>query len=85
MNLLTLGLIAIVLFVLEEFVFSASRYFWIGGIAPVLWTIFLGYEVVINAASLNVTDYLLAIIAVIVPYVCWGNGFQRRAAKRRAQ
>ncbi|MFC6180159.1 hypothetical protein [Lactiplantibacillus daowaiensis] len=84
MTLLTLGIIAIILFVLEEFVFSASRYFWIGGIAPVLWTVFLAYLVIMHAATLTVTDYTLAIIAVIVPYVCWGNGFQRRAAKRQS-
>jgi len=83
MNLLTLGLVSIVIFVLEEFVFSASRHFWIGGIVPVLWTLFLATIVVLNAASLTVPDYALAIIAVVVPYVCWGNGFQRRAVKRQ--
>ncbi|AVK61092.1 hypothetical protein C5Z25_04650 [Lactobacillus sp. CBA3605] len=84
MNLLALGGIAIVLVILEEFVFSASRYFWVGGIAPVLWTIFLAYVVIVHAANLTVVDYALAIIAVIVPYVCWGNGFQRRANRRQS-
>ena len=85
MQLLILGLIAIGLFVLEEFVFTASRYFWVGGIVPVLWTLFLAYLVVMNAANLDVRDYTLAIIAVVIPYVCWGNGYQRgvnRRAKR---
>lgn len=85
MQLLILGLIAIGLFVLEEFVFTASRYFWVGGIVPILWTLFLAYLVVMNAANLDVRDYTLAIIAVIIPYVCWGNGYQRgvnRRAKR---
>ncbi|CAJ1229515.1 hypothetical protein [Lactiplantibacillus xiangfangensis] len=85
MQLLILGLIAIGLFALEEFVFTASRYFWVGGIVPILWTLFLAYLVVMNAANLDVRDYTLAIIAVIIPYVCWGNGYQRgvnRRAKR---
>ncbi len=85
MQLLILGLIAIGLFILEEFVFTASRYFWVGGIVPVLWTLFLAYLVVMNAANLDVRDYTLAIIAVVIPYVCWGNGYQRgvnRRAKR---
>ncbi|WP_338210677.1 hypothetical protein [Lactiplantibacillus paraxiangfangensis] len=85
MQLLILGLIAIGLFVLEEFVFTASRYFWVGGIVPILWTLFLAYLVVMNAANLDVRDYTLAIIAVVIPYVCWGNGYQRgvnRRAKR---
>lgn len=85
MNLVILGIIAIIIFVLEEFVFSASRYFWVGGIAPVLWTLFLAYVVVMNAANLTAADYALAIVAVVVPYVCWGNGFQRRAAKRQSR
>lgn len=85
MSLLVLGIIAIILFILEEFVFSASRYFWVGGIAPIVWTVFLAYEVIVNAATLTMPDYVLAMIAVIVPYVCWGNGFYRREAKRRAR
>ncbi|RRK11338.1 hypothetical protein D1831_02880 [Lactiplantibacillus garii] len=85
MQLLILGLVAIGLIVLEEFVFSASRYFWVGGIVPVLWTVFLAYLVVVNAATLNVRDYALAIIAVIIPYVCWGNGFQRGQNRRQTR
>lgn len=82
MQLLILGIVGIILFVLEEFVFSASRYFWVGGIVPVLWTVFLAYLVIVNATDLTVRDYLLAIIGVIIPYVCWGNGYQRHALKR---
>lgn len=82
MQLLLLGLIAIGLFVLEEFVFTASRYFWVGGIVPILWTLFLAYLVVMNAANLDVRDYTLAIIAVVIPYVCWGNGYQRGVNRR---
>ncbi|MFC6202842.1 hypothetical protein ACFP1L_13295 [Lactiplantibacillus nangangensis] len=85
MTLITLGIIAIIIFVLEEFVFSASRYFWVGGIVPVLWTAFLAYLVVTQAANLTLPDYVLVIIAVIAPYVCWGNGFQHHAAKRRVR
>lgn len=40
MQLLILGVIAIVIFILEECLFTASRYFWVGGIVPVLWTVF---------------------------------------------
>jgi len=82
MHLLIIGMIAIVLSVLEEYVFSASRHFWIGGIVPILWTLVLAYLVIVNAMDLNVRDYTVAIIAVIVPYVCWGNGFQRSADRR---
>ncbi|UQK33654.1 hypothetical protein [Lactiplantibacillus plantarum] len=42
MQLLILGVIAIVIFILEEYLFTASRYFWVGGIVPVLWTVFFG-------------------------------------------
>ncbi|WP_318765400.1 hypothetical protein [Lactiplantibacillus carotarum] len=75
MSIWTLGLIAIVLFILEEFVFAASRYFWVGGIVPVLWTVFLALLVLTNAANLTVREYVLAMIAVIIPYVCWGTVF----------
>jgi len=85
LSLIILGIIAIVIFILEEFVFSASRYFWVGGIVPILWTLVLAYLVVMNAANLTVADYALAIVAVVVPYVCWGNGFQRRAVKRQSR
>ncbi|MFC6295519.1 hypothetical protein ACFQH1_09945 [Lactiplantibacillus daoliensis] len=85
MNLVMLGIIAIIIFILEEYVFSASRYFWVGGIVPVLWTVFLAYLVVMNAANLTVADYALAIVAVVVPYVCWGNGFQHHLAKRSSR
>lgn len=83
MQLLILGLIAIILFILEEFLFATSRYFWVGGIVPVLWTVFLAYLVIVNASNLTVRDYVLAIIAVIIPYVCWGNGFQRGQNRRQ--
>lgn len=85
MTLLILGLVAIVLFILEEFVFSASRYFWVGGVVPVLWTVFLAYVVIVNAMNLDVRDCALAIIAVIIPYVCWGNGFQRAQNRRQSR
>ncbi|BDZ31785.1 hypothetical protein RA086_11190 [Lactiplantibacillus sp. WILCCON 0030] len=85
MNLITLGLIGLVIFVLEELVFSASRYFWVGGIVPVLWTVFLAYVVVLHAANLTIPEYCLAIIAVIIPYVCWGNGFQHHAGRRQSR
>lgn len=83
MSIWTLGLIAVVLFILEEFVFAASRYFWVGGIVPVLWTVFLALLVLTNAANLTVREYVLAMVAVIIPYVCWGNGFQRAENRRR--
>lgn len=54
MQLLILGVIAIVIFILEEYLFTASRYFWVGGIVPVLWTVFLAYLVVVNAMNLTV-------------------------------
>lgn len=66
MQLLILGVIAIVIFILEEYLFTASRYFWVGGIVPVLWTVFLAYLVVVNAMNLTVREYALAIIAVII-------------------
>jgi len=39
MQLLIIGINTIVIAVLEEYVFSASRHFWIGGIVPILWTL----------------------------------------------
>ncbi|MBU7464515.1 hypothetical protein [Lactiplantibacillus pentosus] len=84
MQLLILGVVAIVVFILEEYVFTASRHFWVGGIAPVLWTILLAYLVLVNAMDLTVREYVLAIIAVIIPYVCWGNGYQRHQQRRRS-
>ncbi|EIW13058.1 putative membrane protein [Lactiplantibacillus pentosus KCA1] len=84
MQLLILGVVAIVVFILEEYVFAASRHFWVGGIAPVLWTILLAYLVLVNAMDLTVREYALAIIAVIIPYVCWGNGYQRHQQRRRS-
>ena len=69
MQLLILGVIAIVIFILEEYLFTASRYFWVGGIVPVLWTAFLAYLVVVNAMNLTVREYALAIIAVILMFV----------------
>ncbi|WP_048000471.1 hypothetical protein [Lactiplantibacillus herbarum] len=84
MHLLIIGIITIVIAVLEEYVFSASRHFWIGGIVPILWTVVLAYLVIVNAMDLNVRDYTVAIIAVIVPYVCWGNGSQRHADRRHS-
>lgn len=84
MQLLILGIVAIAVFVLEEYVFTASRHFWVGGIVPVLWTILLAYLVLVNAMNLTVREYALAIIAVIIPYVCWGNGYQRHQQGRRS-
>ena len=82
MQLLILGVIAIVIFILEECLFTASRYFWVGGIVPVLWTVFLAYLFVVHAMNLTVREYALAIIAVIIPYVCWGNGYQRHQRRQ---
>ncbi|MFB9768601.1 hypothetical protein [Lactiplantibacillus modestisalitolerans] len=80
-----IGLITIVLAVLEEWVFSASRHFWVGGIAPILWTVALAILVLTNAPQLTAREYGLAVIAVIIPYVCWGNGYQKHADRRRAK
>ncbi|VDG20060.1 hypothetical protein [Lactiplantibacillus mudanjiangensis] len=85
MGLLTLGVITVVLLGLEEWLFTASHYFWVGGIVPILWTVALAVLVIQNAANLTLIDYFLAIIAVISLYVCWGNGFQRHATKRAAR
>lgn len=75
--MLGLGIVTIVLAVLEQLLLARSRYFWLGGVIPVSWTVVLAVVVLQNVARLAVPDYFLLIIAVIIPYVCWGNGYQR--------
>lgn len=78
-------IIIIGLFLLEEFVFANTRYFWLGGVMPLLGTIGI-FFVLMKSSNLEFYDYLMALSGIVVLLVFWGDGhtrYQKRMKKQK--
>lgn len=79
--------LAIGIYLLEEYVFANTRYFWVGGILPLLGTLGIIY-ILVKSSGLSWNDYLMAAIGVFVLLGVWGDGhnrYLRRMKKQRNQ
>jgi len=85
MNELMFFIIVIGLFLLEEFVFANTRYFWLGGIVPLLGTIGILF-IMMKSSNLELHDYFMALMVIVVLLVFWGDGhtrYRKRMAKQK--
>ncbi len=74
----------IVLFLLEEFVFANTRYFWLGGIIPLMGTVGIVY-ILMKASNLGIQDYFMALMGIVVLLVFWGDGHNRYEKRMKKQ
>ncbi|USS87529.1 GlpM family protein [Fructilactobacillus hinvesii] len=77
--------IVIILMLLEEFVLTDTKYFWIGGIIPLIGTIGI-IAVMIVTHSYSMSDLFHALIGIFVLLIFWGTGDDRHRKKvKRAE
>ncbi|GAB5055387.1 hypothetical protein [Pediococcus parvulus] len=84
MNELEFFIIMIVILILEEFIFTNTRYFWLGGIIPFLGTIGIIY-ILVESQNIQFQDYLIAAIGIIVLLIMWGDGHERYSKRIKKQ
>lgn len=70
----------IILFILEEYVFTQTRYFWIGGILPILFIILVLYIIIRLYNQFTLLDWFAA-ITLFTPLAIWGDGHERYTRK----
>ncbi|MFL2030152.1 hypothetical protein [Loigolactobacillus zhaoyuanensis] len=67
-------LTGLVLIALEEYVFTQTRFFWLGGLLPLVGTVLVLFIVFKGFTTFTLRDFITAAIAIVVLYVFWGNG-----------
>ncbi|MQS53400.1 hypothetical protein [Companilactobacillus mishanensis] len=75
MLVLWLIIIGFILYMLELFVFSNTKSFWIGGIFPLIVTISIIGLLLTNPVGWK--DVIMAIVAVAVTLAFWAEGHER--------
>ncbi|MFW4406828.1 hypothetical protein ACN677_15325 [Lactiplantibacillus paraplantarum] len=75
---------AIGLFLLEEYVMANTRFFWLGGIIPLLGTIGI-ILVLIKSGNNQISDYFFGVLGIIVLIIFWGDGHQRYIKRMKKQ
>ncbi|GKQ43293.1 hypothetical protein RD055328_12160 [Companilactobacillus sp. RD055328] len=76
MTELTFFIIIIFLILIETYVLANTKYFWLGGVIPLLGTIGIVY-VLVKSQHLVFIDFIIAAIGIIVLLVFWGEGHNR--------
>ena len=75
---------AIGLFLLEEYVMANTRFFWLGGIIPLLGTIGI-ILVLIKSGNNQISDYFFGVLGILVLIIFWGDGHQRYIKRMKKQ
>lgn len=68
--------VVILLLLIERYVLANTKYFWLGGIIPLLGTIGI-ILVMVKSQHLIFRDFIMAAIGVIVLLFFWGEGHNR--------
>ncbi|MHC9536619.1 hypothetical protein ACVQ8P_02315 [Dellaglioa sp. BT-FLS60] len=76
MNELTFFVIVILLILIETYGLANTKYFWLGGIIPLLGTIGI-VLVMVESQHLVFKDFIMAAIGIIGLLVFWGDGHDR--------
>lgn len=76
MNELTFFIIMIFLILIETYGLANTKYFWLGGVIPLLGTIGIVW-VMVKSQNLTFIDFIMAAIGIIVLLVFWGDGHNR--------
>lgn len=76
MNELTFFIIMIFLILIETYGLANTKYFWLGGVIPLLGTIGIVW-VMVKSQNLTFIDFIMAAIGIIVLLVFWGDGHYR--------
>lgn len=76
MTELTFFAIIILLILIETYGLANTKYFWLGGIIPLLGTISI-VLIMVKSEHIIFRDYIMAAVGILVLLVFWGQGHDR--------